>query len=76
MKAIGATIGVSCYVFKNCDEVFIVDNQFWFVHYYVVHNQIRVPIFISLDRMLKRSRNDNTTKVIMESLMIGDGLPR
>jgi hypothetical protein len=26
--------------------------------------------------VLEKSRNDNMTKVIMESLMIGDGLPR
>jgi hypothetical protein len=76
MMAIGATTKVACYAIFNCDEVFIADHQFLFVHCYVVHNQIRVLILISLNRVLERSRSDNTTKIIMESLMIGDGLPR
>jgi hypothetical protein len=41
----------------------------------VVYNWVRIPILISLDRVVAGSGSDNLTKVIMETLMIGGGLP-
>jgi len=41
----------------------------------MVHNWVRISIFIFLDRMLENSGSDNLTKVIMEALTIGGGLP-
>jgi hypothetical protein len=41
----------------------------------VLQNWVRIPILISLDRVLEGSSNDNLTKVIMEALTIGGELP-
>jgi len=43
----------------------------------VVENWVRIPILISLDKVvtiLQVHGSDNVTKVIMEALMIGEGL--
>jgi hypothetical protein len=42
----------------------------------VVQNWVKILILISLDKMLKGSGSDNLTKVIVEALTIGGGLPR
>jgi len=46
------------------------------IHYDVVQNWVRIPILISLDKVLEGLGSDNLTKVIMEALTIGGGLPR
>ncbi len=38
-------------------------------------NYIGIPIFIYLDWMVTRLKNDTLTKVIMEMLIISGGLP-
>jgi hypothetical protein len=77
MEATKATMGVVWYVVLSCDEVFIVDNQFWLsIHCYVVQNWVRILILTSLDRVFESSSSDNLTKVIMEALTIGGGLLR
>jgi hypothetical protein len=64
-------MGANHYLVFNCDEVFIVDNQSWlFIHDYVMQNWAKIQIFISLDQVVEGLRNDNLTKVIMETLMI------
>jgi hypothetical protein len=40
-----------------------------------MQNWVRILIFIFLDRMFEVSNSDNLTKVIMEALTIGGGLP-
>ncbi len=42
----------------------------------MVQNWVRILIFISLDKVLEGLSSDNLTKVIMEALIIGGGLPR
>ncbi len=77
MRATKTIVGVVRYVALSCDEMFIIDNQSWlFIHYYVVHNWVKIPIFISLDKVLEGSDSDNLTKVKMEMLIIGGGFPR
>jgi hypothetical protein len=64
------------YIAFNYDKIFIFDNQLWlFIQHYVVENYIRIPIFIYLDWMVTRLKSDTLTKVIMEMLIIGSGLP-
>jgi len=46
------------------------------MHYYVLHNWVRIRILIYLDQVIVGSRNDNLTKVIMKALMIGGGVLR
>jgi hypothetical protein len=46
------------------------------MHCYVVQNWVKIPLLISLDRVIEGSRSDNLTKVIMEVLMIGGRVPR
>jgi hypothetical protein len=76
VKATRVVVQVAHYIVLSFDEVFIVDNQSWlFVHYYVVQNWVGIPIIISLDRMVVGSWSDKLTKVIMEALVIGGGLP-
>jgi hypothetical protein len=76
MKVIRVVIQVAHYIALNYDEVSIVDNQSWlFVYYYMVENWVRIPILICLERVVAHSRNDNLTNVIMEALMIDEGLP-
>jgi hypothetical protein len=76
MRATRVEVQVAHYIALSYDEVSIVDNQSWlFVYYYVVQNWVRIPIIISLDRVVVGSRDDKLTKVIMEALMIGGGLP-
>jgi len=71
MKAIRVVVGVARYVVLSCDEVSTIDNQSWLhVNYYVMYNWVRIPILISLDRMLEDLSSDNLTKVIMEVLKI------
>jgi hypothetical protein len=41
-----------------------------------VQNWAKILILISLNKVLEGSGNDNLTKVIMEALSIGGGLPR
>jgi hypothetical protein len=63
MRGTKAIVGVAWYVALSCDEMFTIENQFWlFVHYYVVHNCVRIPIFILLDKVLEGSSNDNLTQ--------------
>jgi hypothetical protein len=40
-----------------------------------MQNWVRIPILISLDRMVEDLGNDNLTKVIMEAFMLGGGFP-
>ncbi len=42
----------------------------------MVDNWVRIPIFISLDKVLEGSDSDNLTEVKMEMLIIGGGFPR
>jgi hypothetical protein len=37
---------------------------------------VRIPILISLDRVVTGSMSDNLTKVSMEAIMISGGLPQ
>jgi hypothetical protein len=75
MKVTRVIMGGVKYVALSCDDFFTIDNQFWlFIHYCVVHNWVRIPIFISLNILLEDLGNDNLTKVIMEALTIGRGL--
>jgi len=39
-----------------------------------MQNWVRIPILISPGRVIERLRNDNLTKVVMETLTIGGGL--
>jgi hypothetical protein len=71
MKATRVVVQVAHYIALNCDEVSIV-----VVHYYVVQNWVRIPILISLDKVVVSLGNNNLTKVIMEALMIDGGFPR
>jgi hypothetical protein len=41
-----------------------------------MENWVRIPILISLNRVLEGSGFNNLTKVIMEALTIGEGMPR
>jgi hypothetical protein len=41
-----------------------------------MQNWVRISILISLDLVIERLGSDNLTKVIMEALMIGDGVAR
>jgi hypothetical protein len=77
MRVTRTIVGATRYVVLSCGEFFIVDNQSWLlVYYYVVHNWVRIPIFISLDKAFEGSSSDNLTKVIMEAVIIGGGLLR
>ncbi len=42
----------------------------------MVQNWVRIPILISLDRVVTGSMSDNLTKVSMEAIMISGGLPQ
>lgn len=75
MRASGSS-SYTLYIIFNYDKVFIFDNQLWlFIQQFVVENYIRIPNFIYLDWMVTRSKSDTLTKVIMEVLIIGGGLP-
>jgi hypothetical protein len=41
----------------------------------VIQNLVKIPIFIYLDRVFEGLGSDNLTKVIVEVLTIGEGLP-
>jgi len=41
-----------------------------------MQNWVRILILISLDWIIEGSRSENLTKVIMEALMIGGGVPK
>ncbi len=70
-------MGATCYVALSYNEVFTMDNQSWlFVHCYVMQNWVRILVLIYLDQVIEGSKSDNLTKVIMEALMIGDGVVR
>jgi hypothetical protein len=76
MSATRTTIQATHYVVLSYDEVSTVDNQSWLsIHCYVAWNWVKIPILISLDRVVASSRSDNLIEVIMEALMISGGLP-
>jgi hypothetical protein len=77
LKVTRAIVGATRYVAFNYDEVSIMDNQSWlFMHCYVMHNWVRILILICLDQVVEGLRSDNMTKVIMEALIIGGGVPK
>jgi hypothetical protein len=77
MKATKAMVAIVRYVVISCDEMFRIDNQSWlFFHRFVVHNWVRILIFISLDKVFEGSDSDNLIKVKMEMLTTGGGFPR
>jgi hypothetical protein len=77
MRATRVGIQGTHYIALSYDEVSTLDNQSWlFVHYYVVQNWVRILIIIFLDRMVVDLGNDNLTKVIMETFMMGGSLPQ
>jgi hypothetical protein len=77
MKATKVAMGAIWYIVLRCDEVYITNNQAWLsICCHVVHNQVRILIFIFLECVLEGSRNDNPTKVIMKALMFGGRLPK
>jgi hypothetical protein len=45
------------------------------VYCYVIQNWVRISILIYLDQVIEGLGNDNLTKVIMEALMVGGGVP-
>ncbi len=57
-------------------SVFLVTFEPLYRAFIVVQNWARIPIIISLDIVLDGSSSDNLTKVIMETLTIGGGLPK
>ncbi len=78
MKATKAAVQITHYVAFNCDEVFTIDNQSWLsIHCYVVENWVRIPILISLDRVvttLQVHGSESIIKVFIEALMTNGGL--
>jgi hypothetical protein len=78
MKATRAVVQITHYVVFNCDEVSTIDNQSWLsIHCYVVENWVRIPILISLDRVvttLQVHGSENIIKVFMEALITDGGL--
>jgi len=71
MKAIRAVLQITHYVAFNCDEVSTINNQSWLsIHCYVVENWVRIPILISLDRVvttLQVQGSENIIKVFYGS---------
>ncbi len=50
----------------SCDEVATLDNQSWIsIHVYIVSNQLKVPIFFNLERIINGSTFDKLTFVII-----------
>jgi hypothetical protein len=74
-EAILAIIFFVNYVALPCDEVNIVDNGSWIsIHAYVVQNWVRVPMLLSLQKVVDGIGIDNLTIVIIKALQKGGGL--
>ncbi len=57
------------YVALTCDELSIVDIGSWIsIHAYVMQKWVRLPMMISLQKIVDGARVDNLTIVIMEVL--------
>ncbi len=57
------------YVALTCDEVSTIDIGSWIsIHVYVMQNWVRLPMMISLQKVVDGPRVDNLTIVIMEAL--------
>jgi hypothetical protein len=77
LRVTRATMQATHYTAFTCDEVSIMDNQTWLsVHCCVMHNWVRIPICISLDKLVKGLSIDNLIKVIVEAFMINGDLPK
>jgi hypothetical protein len=64
MRETRVAMEVAHYVVFSYDEIFIVDNQSWlFIHCYVMHNWVRILIFVYLDHVVEGSWSDNLTKL-------------
>jgi hypothetical protein len=56
MGATKVVVGATQYVVLSCGQISRVDYQSWlFIHCYVVQNWVKVPILISLDKVLEGS---------------------
>ncbi len=57
------------YVVLTCDEVSTIDIGSWIsIQAYVMQNWVRLPMMISLQKVVDGPRVDNLTMVIMEAL--------
>ncbi len=71
-KAILAIISIVNYVALTCDEVNTMDNGSWIsIHTYIMQNWVKVPMLLSLQKVVDGARVDNLTIVIMEALQNG-----
>jgi hypothetical protein len=62
-------VSVFNYVALTCDEVSTIDIGSWIsIHVYVMQNWVRLPMMISLQKVVDGPRVDNLTIVIMEAL--------
>jgi hypothetical protein len=53
----------------TCDEVTSLDNQAWIsIHGYVCENWTRVPLLLSLERVVDGTGADSLTKIIVEAI--------
>jgi hypothetical protein len=74
-NAILAKVHAVNYVVLMSNEVNIVDYGSWIsIHAYVMQHWVKVPMLISLQRVVDGVGANNLTNVIMEALQKGGGL--
>jgi hypothetical protein len=63
------------FISLSCDEVTTVDNQSWIsIHAYVLVDWERVPLLLSLERLVEESTAGHVTKVIVNAVVRDGGL--
>jgi len=68
-QAVKKKINSAHFISITCDEVTTVDNGSWLcIHGYIVENYVRVPLLISLQRLVEGATADALTLVIMKAL--------
>jgi hypothetical protein len=68
-------IGEARYIVVTVDEVIAVDNSsFLSVHVYIVQDWVRIPLFVSLQRVECTANAHNLTELIMGAVRTGGNL--
>lgn len=68
-------VSAAPYFSISCDEVTTVDNQSWIsIHVYTISDWERVPMLLSLERVIEGGSAESISKIILGALTKQGGL--
>jgi hypothetical protein len=75
MQAMKLALGKVHVFTLSCDEVILVDNQFWLsIHAYTIQNWIKVPMLLFLECLVHGFNATNLIINITQTIFVNEGI--